>query len=145
VAATIAVGLTALWVRAYDREAGPAGSFQAMRAPDWAVWLVILTAVLCFVERNWPNPVVRMASWNSAIALASVYWLNGWSIVAYGLTILRPHVLLSLAIVFALVYLGQALCCLIGLFDTWGNFRGLVDKAAAARQRPKPPDPGDFG
>ena len=121
------------WLRR-SRPLEGVGGFRTMRPPEWLVWLVIVAASLWFVDRSWPNEWVRMAGWNLAIALAAVYWLNGLSVLTYAVAVLRPHPVLVVILMAAIILfqLGVALL-FIGLFDTWGEFRHKLDRLAAAR------------
>jgi uncharacterized protein YybS (DUF2232 family) len=122
---------------------GFAGSFKDFRPTEWLVWGAIAVALGCLLEYHWPNPVLRAVAWNSAIALASVYWFNGLSIVVYGVHVLRPGLLAFagfLLVVIALINLGMMpVLGLVGLFDTWGDYRRKLDALGAARRSGGPP------
>ncbi|MCF6285089.1 MAG: YybS family protein [Candidatus Hydrogenedentes bacterium] len=109
--------------------------FQRMRLPDWLVWVAIVVALLCFAEHRWPNEVLRIISWNAAIALASVYWLNGFSILLYALAVLKVTTLASVAIISGMFVFGlMQLLGLFGLFDTWYDFRIRFRRLAMLRR-----------
>lgn len=109
--------------------------FTWMRAPEHLVWLAILLAGLWFMDRQWPSDALRFVTWNSAIGLAVIYWLNGLSLmvcVLYAFGVRWFWVMLLLAAVFALQL--HQIFAVIGLFDTWANFRLKAAQAITARQ-----------
>lgn len=121
------VSSTAWWLRRRYGEAGLRGSFREMRAPEWLVWPAILTALLWFADGRWPGFGLRPLVWNAGLVLASVYWINGLSIVAYGVYLWHPHPGAVLGILAAVTLLcGAQLPCILGLFDTWGDFRSSL-------------------
>lgn len=133
--ACLLVSLTRWWIgrRDSDRPEMP-GSFGTMRPPEWLVWFVIATAFLWFADWRWPSEALRVVSWNVALGLTGIYWLNGLSVLVYGLRAWKPHPLVVVAIVLALLLLNLVyLLSIAGLFDTWGNFRKKFDKMVAAR------------
>jgi uncharacterized protein YybS (DUF2232 family) len=120
--------------------AGVRGSFSTMRTSEWLVWAAIAVAGLFFAERTWPSLTLRLISWNGALALSAIYWMNGLSIMIYAVGALRQHVMMYLALVALLIALGMhPVLCLIGLFDTWADFRGALDRIVAAIKRRPPP------
>lgn len=117
------------------------GFFREMRTPEWLVWLVILVALLWFWDRRWPNDALRMVTWNSAIGLAVVYLVNGFSILVYAVYAFKLNPFLFYAIIFGLFYFGlQPMLCAIGFFDTWWDFRMRFARAAQARLNRPPED-----
>lgn len=141
----LAVSLTAGWLRARFRVKGPRGTFRDMRPPEWLVWLAILAAAGCFWDHRWPVWTVRVVSWNAAIGLAAVYWLNGLSIAAYAVVNLQVHLVVGITVLVMMMYLGLStpVLCLVGLFDTWADFRRRVDALAASRSGQRGPDDGN--
>lgn len=134
--ACCAVSLTGRLARRGGREAGPRGAFRNMRAPEWLVWLAIAAGVAWFADHRGSSIPLRMATWNAAIALAAVYWLNAVSVLAYAAAVLRPRPWVVAVVVLFLLYSGShLLLCLLGLFDTWGDFRRKVDALAAWKNR----------
>jgi uncharacterized protein YybS (DUF2232 family) len=132
-AVTAAAGLCAIWLRQVRPEAAPSTTFREMRMPEWLVWPAILTAVLMLVDQQWPQPVLRVVSWNAAVALSTVYFLNGLAIVVYGLVAVRANAFFVVAIFVVLVYVwAHPMLTIIGFFDTWGEFRRKLDRLAAA-------------
>ncbi len=130
----IAMSLTATWLRKKHGQEGLRDSFRDMRVTEWLVWAVILVAVLWLIGSRWPEAVPTVVTWNAAAALASIYCFNGLSILVYMFQVLRPGLIVYIAIVLMVLSLGvYPLVCLIGLFDTWGNFRAIMDKAVDAR------------
>jgi len=113
----------------------PAGSFQRLRPPDWLVWAVIAVALCWFADQRWPQEALRVFTWNAALGLACVYWLNGFSCLVFGLNILRPGPVLYYLAVFLVFVLGvHTIVATFGLFDTWWDFRRKLGKVAAARR-----------
>ncbi|MBI2426106.1 MAG: DUF2232 domain-containing protein [Candidatus Hydrogenedentes bacterium] len=116
--------------------------FSAMRPPEWLVWIVILAACGWFWDREWSQPWVRALSWNAAVGLGAVYWLNGLSIAVHSLNVLQVHWLWFL--VMGLVsFQAYPLLCIVGLFDTWWSLRDRMARVAAARQSPDGGRPDD--
>ncbi|MCC6145210.1 MAG: DUF2232 domain-containing protein [Candidatus Hydrogenedentes bacterium] len=130
---TLAAGLCALWLRHVRPEAAPSTSFREMRMPEWLVWPAILAAVLLIIDQQWPQPVLRLISWNAAVALSTIYFLNGLAIVVYGLVAVRANTFFVAALFILLVYVwAHPMLTIIGFFDTWGEFRQKLDRLAAA-------------
>lgn len=145
------VTVTNFVLRRWPGESGFAGSFKDMRPTEWLVWAAIATALLCFADHRWPTMAVRIVAWNSAIALAAVYWFNGLSVLLYAVRALKPTVftfLLVIGMTFLLVNMGALpVLALVGLFDTWGDYRRKIDALAAAqleqeKERRGPPGTG---
>lgn len=114
---------------------GLRGSFSRARVSEWLIWAAIAVAALWFADRNWPDLGLRAFTWNTAIGLAAVYWLNGLSVLLYGLDVLRPGLLGYLGVVLLVVSFGFHPVGLIGLFDTWVNFRRVIDRIVEERKR----------
>ncbi len=108
--------------------------FQRMRLPDWMVWVAITVALMWMADYRWPNDLLRVISWNAAIIVTCVYWLNGLAILLYTLTILKATALASFVIISGMILFGlMHLLGLVGLFDTWCNFRIRVRRVAMLR------------
>jgi len=134
--ASVGLSLFSLWLRRRYGIEGVRGSFCTMRTSEWLVWAVILVAVLCFADYRWPGTVLRTISWNAALALAAIYWLNGLAIAFYVLDAARQHMVLYMAGILALVWFGMSpMLCFIGLFDTWSDFRKKIDLFVEARKQ----------
>jgi len=132
----LGLSLLSAWLRRRFGAEGVRGSFRSMRTSEWLVWAAIGVAVLGLIDYRWPGTALRVVSWNAGLALASIYWLNGFSILVYALDALRPHVLLYVPIVAVLVWFGiHPVLCFVGFFDTWSNFRKMLDGLAAARKK----------
>jgi hypothetical protein len=116
---------------------GLRGSFSTMRVSEWLVWGAIAVAVLCLIDWQWSGTALRPVAWNAAVGLAGIYWLNGVSILAYGLGVLRPSLFVFLAAMMFLIVLSiHPVLCSLGFFDTWSDFRRVIDRFAARRQPP---------
>jgi hypothetical protein len=148
VVATLQVGAMFRWLRNGAEAADsppPVGKFKMMRPPDALVWLAIAAALLGLADYQWPNDVLRFVSWNTGVALAAVYWMNGVGIAlcameAFGLRAVSAWGLLGLMMLLGL-HNGLAV---IGLFDTWFDQRAGALRLAAAwrdRNREGPQDP----
>lgn len=133
--ACVAVSVTTRLLRRWFGEPGVRGSFAAMRPPEWLVWVAIGLALVLFLDQKWPSAPVHVGVWNIAVGLGAVYWLNGLGVFLYGTNVLRPSLLVYLAIVVVLVSWVVPVLFFLGLFDTWADFRKRLDAAAAARQR----------
>ncbi|MFO7976350.1 MAG: DUF2232 domain-containing protein [Candidatus Hydrogenedentota bacterium] len=131
----VATGLTTVWIRLRHGLAGPSTTFTKMRPPEWLVWPAIVCAILWFVEQRMPNETLRAVSWNAALGLGAVYWLNGLSIMVFALRQLRPHLFVVIALVVFMMYAGAWVLSFVGLFDTWWEFRAKVDRLVAARDK----------
>lgn len=134
-AVCLEVSFGAWWVRRRYGAPGPRAGFRDMRPPEWLVWAAIATAVMWYADNRWPGTLLRPVSWNTAVGLAAIYWLNGVAILAYALKAFQPPALVYGLAVFLLVYLGYPAWCLIGFFDTWTEFRVRVDRMIEARKR----------
>lgn len=144
IGACVVLTATAWFLRKRFDEPGPRGCFSEMRPPDVLVWLVIGAAVLWFLDRRWPHDAVRAVSWNTAIALYVVYSLNGLALVVYIFDVLKPPIMIYIVTVVFLVSFGATPALgMIGLFDTWGEFRDKADRFVAARKIG--PDSSDDG
>lgn len=113
-----------------------AGTFKDMRPSEWLVWGAILLAAGWFIDQRWPSEVLRMVTWNGAFAMATVYWLNGLSILVYGFLALRGGALMAVTMLMVLFMLAglQTLPAAIGLFDTWFDLRRRFDRLAELRR-----------
>lgn len=109
--------------------------FARMRMPEHLVWLAILLALLWFVDNRWPTPAVRFLSWNAAVAMTVIYWLNGLSLSVFAWMVLGLPVWLG-----GLLLLGMFLSnmhqafAILGLFDTWWDFRIKAVQWARSRR-----------
>ena len=109
--------------------------FQRMRLPDWLVWVAIAVALLWFAEQRWPNEALRFVTWNMAVALSAVYWLNGFSILLYAMAVLKASMPVVVLVLTGMVLLGlMHLLSMVGLFDTWYSFRVRFRRLALRRQ-----------
>ena len=132
--AAIAVAVFAR-TRELRGEAAPKDRFRDMRPPEWLAWVVIVVAACWFIDSYRPNEVLRTVSWNTAIALLAVYWLNGFSILLYVLAVLQVRPMLHFAVVFAVIALsGHPLLGALGLFDTWWDIRRKADRFIERRR-----------
>lgn len=106
--------------------------FSEARPPEWLVWVVIGVALCWFADQQWPQPVLRGVTWNAAVGLSAVYWLNGLSLGLYTLQALKAGWILYLLLgLFA--FQARLALCIVGLFDTWWPVRDRMDRVAAVR------------
>lgn len=137
VKACITIGLTRNWMRHRFGVEGPAGSFSRFRPSEWLIWAVILVSLMWFYDQARPEVTSRVFVWNAAVALAGLYWLSGLSVLLYTMEAFRPHVFVFVAFIMLFmmsVWIHPVLLA-IGLFDTWGDFRGRIDRVAEARRK----------
>lgn len=115
----------------------PTGRFSQIRVPEWLVWAAIAAALLFLYDQRWPNGTVRVIAWNSGLALAAVYWLNGLAIAVYAFGRLRLNPFLVFALLVLLLYVPgtHLLVCSLGFFDTWADWRGRDERQTAAQRR----------
>lgn len=114
----------------------PNWRFSLMRVPEHLVWVAIALAGLWFLDDWRPNDAVRFIAWNGAIAMAVVYWINGLSITVFAVLAFQVKLALVLLVfVTAFVFNFHQLLALLGLFDTWWNFRLKVRQMVEARQK----------
>ena len=86
-----------------------------------------------FAEREYGGVELRFVTWNMAVGLSSIYFLNGCAIFLYGLQVLAPGLFLIAMFVLMMVMTGlYPLLSVVGLFDTWANFRMRMDRLAEA-------------
>lgn len=110
--------------------------FSRMRTPEHLVWVAIALAGLWFLDSWRPNESVRFIAWNGAIAMAIVYWINGLSIAVFTVLAFRMKPLLvALAFITAFIFNFHQLFALIGLFDTWWDFRKKIRQLVETRQK----------
>ena len=140
-AAAVFQWATVRLLRTRKREAGPPNPFRSVRLPDWLVWAVIGCAALWFLDHYRDVSWARHVSWNGLIGLSALYWLNGLAVAVHAVALWRPGPLAAAAMA-AVVLLAlsavHATLILVGLFDTWGDFRRKADRIAAARQQDGP-------
>jgi len=65
------------------------------------------------------------------------------SIVVYAIRRMQPHVFVVVALVVFLTYAGGWLLSFAGLFDTWWELRGRVDRLVAMRDKLREGPGGD--
>lgn len=109
--------------------------FQRMQIPDWVVWVAIAVAALWFVDSYWPNDALRFVTWNTALGLAFLYWLNGYSILLYSLSVFKASAFATFMVFSGFVLFSSFLPGLVvfGLFDTWFGFRTRFWRIALPR------------
>jgi hypothetical protein len=108
--------------------------FSRMRVPEQLVWIPIALAGLWFLDSKWPNDVVRLLTWNGAIAMAVVYWINGLSIVVYLIqTFQVKPFLVFVFFMLALTLNFHHVFAVVGFFDTWLDIRMRIRRITKVR------------
>jgi hypothetical protein len=119
--------------------------FQQMRVPDWVVWIAITAALMWFADGRWPNAILRVVAWNTALGLLSLYWLNGVSILLYSLTVFKATAFGMFMVFSGILLFGLwPMLGIFGLFDTWYDFRMRIRRIAMLRRVSYRPDDQDF-
>ncbi len=120
--------------------------FQRMRVADWVVWVAIAAALMWFVDVDFrESPVLRAVSWNTALALLGIYVLNGVSILFYALTIFKASAFAGFMVMTGIMLFGMwPVLGILGLFDTWYDFRMRFRRIAMLRRISYRPDDHDF-
>jgi uncharacterized protein YybS (DUF2232 family) len=93
------------------------------RTPEELVWLLIASGYALFI----PVPVIEFVALNFLIILIVLYFLQGLAILSHFFQKKGVPALLQI-LGYALIILEQVLALVIaaiGLFDLWGDFRGL--------------------
>lgn len=125
------------WLKWWRGMPGLRRTWLETRAPDWMAWVVVAVAAMGLVDdMAWPHPVLQAVSWNAGIALAAVYWVIGIAVLFYILRAISAHPIVYVAAVIMLVALPQMDLTLsvVGLFDTWADFRRRLDASLEARK-----------
>lgn len=136
-----AVAFTGAWLRR-SGEPAPEAWLGAFKTPDWLVWPAIVAVLAIMAESRWPQLAVQRASWNTAMALAAAYTLNGLAIVVYAMRMLGTSLFAAVALlllVLAALFVGLTLLTALGLMDTWVDFRRRIDALRAHAQQGGPP------
>lgn len=134
---SFAAALVAKRLRIAGRGERLPGRFRDARTPDWLVWVAIAAALLWLVEDQWPHAGLRMVTWNTAVGLVPIYWLNGFGIVLYGLKAFKITgfwYYLPLVVIFLPQTGGTLVLTSLGFFDTWWELRRRMDLVAARRK-----------
>lgn len=138
------VGVYALWIVLLNRwvvyrkqEPGLRSGLSAFRPDDSLVWPVIACFAMFLANEYWPDPRLRMVSWNGLIALSAVYWLSGLAILYACLNLYGARRVVKIGLgVLVLLTTIQAPYVLsaTGLFDTWIDFRKRFEANLAAQR-----------
>lgn len=142
----ITVCLLERWRRDPENRAKrkPTG-FQKMRVPDWVVWIAIAAALMWFADGRWPNSVMRAISWNTALGLLGLYWLNGVSITLYAMSVFKASAFGMFMVFSGMFVFGLwPMLGIFGFFDTWYDFRKRFRRIAILRSVSQRPEDQDF-
>jgi hypothetical protein len=145
--------LAALGLRKWLAEKGQtkiAEPLSRWRAPDFLIWMLFIpAAILLLDQRHWLGKVevwIRDLSQNMVIIMLAIYLFQGMMVLLEKISRLgmpKPVValLLSSALVMALLPAGRGIALgllMLGLLDTWFNFRKLAPKHGDDDERSKP-------
>jgi hypothetical protein len=109
-------------------------TFTQVRPPEHLVWAAIALAGLWFLDARWPSDWIRFIAWNGAIAMTAIYWLNGLSAFAFAVLTFKVGPLWTLLLFFFIILFNlHQFFAVIGLFDTWFDFRNKALRLYAAR------------
>lgn len=133
------VAIVTWCLRKILKEEGPCDTFGEMRPTEWLVWILIVAAVIGFIDYKFHVPALRIISWNTCCGLSAIYWVNGLSLLFYGIEVSNKHTLVCIGAFMILVFTSQLLT-FIGLFDTWSNFRRRIDTIVIDRKLHKESD-----
>ena len=144
----VQAGLASWFARRIVGGSGLAGSFREMRPPEHLVWAAIACAALGFVDYRWGLPAGRETLWNASLLLSAVYSINGMSVMGYALGMVRSRptaLLLAAVLLLTFSYAGgiYPLLCMVGLFDTWFEFRTKLRRLAEAVRARAEEDDGE--
>ncbi|NLN93005.1 MAG: DUF2232 domain-containing protein [Candidatus Hydrogenedens sp.] len=115
--------------------------FGRLRPPEPLVWVVIVASLGWFWDDYYPNDALRLLVWNGAIMLAFVYLVNGISIVAFAATLFQMRRMTLVFIVFTLIVFNlYQILPVVGLFDTWIDFRSWFGQIRHKQLKEKEPD-----
>ncbi len=136
VEAALLVSLGGTWARRFGGVEGLQGVFVHLRPPEWVVWIAIALAVLGYVDWQWPTPWLRTIVWNSGLVLSAVYFMTGLAVAGFAGRLFRPGPFL-MAAVLVLVFLAglYPVLAMLGLFDTWADFRERMVRAVEQARR----------
>lgn len=105
-----------------ERESWPL--FRVWQLPDKLIWIVIGSAILAFV----PSEVTRPIAVNLIILLSTVYSFQGFAICVFFMNKWNVPLLFRSFLYVMLIFqqVGSIILLVLGIFDTWANFRKLV-------------------
>lgn len=97
--------------------------FQEWEISDKLIWFAIITGIAFFV----PVDLVRIAGSNFLILLSLIYCFQGFSIAVFFMNKWKVPILMRSFIYVIVIFqsFGTALLLVIGIADTWLNFRKL--------------------
>jgi uncharacterized protein YybS (DUF2232 family) len=112
------------WISPLVGKEFPKIPFRLLRVPDYWIWGFLLTLGLLLLGNRgvaWSDAL----GWNALIIFANIYFLEGIAIVLFYCHVRRVRSSSQLLILLAMGLLPSlvAVVMLIGLFDTWFNWR----------------------
>lgn len=113
-----------------DREIWPL--FRLWQLPDKLIWLVIVSAGLAFV----PSDMLRPIAVNLIIVLSTIYSFQGFAICVFFMNKWNVPILFRSFLYVMLVFqqVGSIILLILGIFDTWVDFRKLTTTNVEAAQ-----------
>lgn len=113
-----------------DREIWPL--FRLWQLPDRLIWIVIVSAGLAFV----PSDIIRPIAVNLIIVLSTIYSFQGFAISVFFMNKWNVPILFRSFIYVMLVFqqVGSIILLILGVFDTWVDFRKLSNSNVETAQ-----------
>ncbi len=132
-----------LLVRLRGQATGFRVGWMETRTPDWLAWIAIAVGAMWLLnDQVQQHAWLQAISWNGALALFGVYWVNGTGLTFYMLRSMGIHwsIWLVAALVMVMFPHANLTLAIVGLFDTWANFRVRADRALELAQERKDND-----
>lgn len=120
-----------IWVLKLFRKTAPQldyfGSFQKLQIPHSSIWVLIAGGLFFFLnEYFFGFEVLQVASWNALLAALFIYFTQGLSILSFYTRHFSPLFRLGIyGLVFLFLHVGGLVLVMVGVVDTWFNFRKL--------------------
>jgi uncharacterized protein YybS (DUF2232 family) len=98
--------------------------FRMWQLPDKLIWLVIVSVGAAFV----PSEALRSLAVNLVIVLSTIYSFQGFAITVFFMNKWNVPILFRSFLYVMLVFqqVGSIILLLLGIFDTWVDFRKLT-------------------
>ncbi|WP_163336641.1 DUF2232 domain-containing protein [Desulfopila sp. IMCC35008] len=106
--------------------------FRLWQLPDKLIWVVIVSTGLAFV----PSDLIRPIAVNLIIVLSTIYSFQGFAISVFFMNKWNVPILFRSFIYVMLIFqqVGSIILLIIGVFDTWVDFRKLSNTDVEAAQ-----------
>ncbi|MBE9503641.1 MAG: DUF2232 domain-containing protein [Proteobacteria bacterium] len=99
----------------------PFRNLSSWKAPEPLVWAVVLSGISFFVD----VPTLKVIGMNLLVVLFTIYFFQGMAIISFYFNKKKVAGLLKGFLYVLIVWYLGALVALVGLFDTWADFRKL--------------------